>query len=34
VSPVFPRIYDGLDEVHKMTVARRILKGYAGRDVK
>jgi acyl-CoA dehydrogenase len=28
------RIYDGPDEVHKMTVARRILKGYAGRDVK
>ncbi|HPB70544.1 MAG TPA: acyl-CoA dehydrogenase family protein [Syntrophales bacterium] len=28
------RIYDGADEVHKATVARRILKGYAGRDVR
>ena len=28
------RIYDGPDEVHKMTVARRILRGYSGRDVK
>jgi alkylation response protein AidB-like acyl-CoA dehydrogenase len=28
------RIYDGPDEVHKMAVARRILKGYAGRKVK
>lgn len=28
------RIYDGPDEVHKMSVARRILRGYAGRDVK
>jgi acyl-CoA dehydrogenase len=28
------RIYDGPDEVHKMTVARRILRGYADRDVK
>jgi alkylation response protein AidB-like acyl-CoA dehydrogenase len=24
------RIYDGADEVHKMSVAKRILKGYAG----
>ncbi len=28
------RIYDGADEVHKATVARRILRGYAGRDVR
>lgn len=28
------RIYDGPDEVHKMSVARRILRGYSGRDVK
>jgi acyl-CoA dehydrogenase len=27
------RIYDGPDEVHKVTVARRILKGYEPRDV-
>ncbi|MDD5167663.1 MAG: acyl-CoA dehydrogenase family protein [Syntrophales bacterium] len=26
------RIYDGPDEVHKMSVARRILKGYSGRQ--
>jgi len=28
------RIYDGADEVHKMSVARRILRGYEGREVK
>ena len=28
------RIYDGADEVHKMSVARRILRKYEGRDVK
>ena len=28
------RIYDGPDEVHKMSLARRILRGYAGRDVR
>ena len=28
------RIYDGADEVHKMSVAKRILKGYAGRSVR
>jgi alkylation response protein AidB-like acyl-CoA dehydrogenase len=28
------RIYDGADEVHKMAVAKRILKGYAGRTVR
>ena len=28
------RIYDGPDEVHKMTVARRILNGYTIREVK
>jgi acyl-CoA dehydrogenase len=28
------RIYDGPDEVHKMSVARRILKEYAGRRVR
>ncbi len=28
------RIYDGADEVHKMSVARRILKKYEGRDVR
>jgi alkylation response protein AidB-like acyl-CoA dehydrogenase len=28
------RIYDGADEVHKATVARRILRGYAGREVR
>jgi acyl-CoA dehydrogenase len=27
------RIYDGPDEVHKVTVARRILNGYEPRDV-
>jgi acyl-CoA dehydrogenase len=27
------RIYDGPDEVHKVTVARRILKEYAAVDV-
>jgi acyl-CoA dehydrogenase len=27
------RIYDGPDEVHRMTVARQILKGYEPRDV-
>jgi acyl-CoA dehydrogenase len=27
------RIYDGPDEVHKVTVARRILRGYEPRDV-
>jgi acyl-CoA dehydrogenase len=27
------RIYDGPDEVHKVTVARRVLKGYERRDV-
>jgi acyl-CoA dehydrogenase len=27
------RIYDGPDEVHKVTVARRILKGHERRDV-
>jgi acyl-CoA dehydrogenase len=27
------RIYDGPDEVHKVTVARRILRGYQKRDV-
>lgn len=28
------RIYDGADEVHKMSVSKRILKGYEGRDVR
>ena len=28
------RIYDGADEVHKMSVAKRILKEYAGRTVR
>ena len=28
------RIYDGADEVHKMSVARRILRGFEGREVK
>jgi acyl-CoA dehydrogenase len=28
------RIYDGADEVHKISVAKRILKGYAGRVVR
>ncbi len=28
------RIYDGADEVHKMSVARRILRRYEGRDVR
>ena len=27
------RIYDGPDEVHKVTVARRILRGYTPGDV-
>ncbi len=28
------RIYDGVDEVHKVTVARRILRGYENRTVR
>ncbi len=28
------RIYDGADEVHKMSVARKILRRYEGRDVR
>jgi len=28
------RIYDGADEVHKMSVAKRILREYAGRSVR
>jgi alkylation response protein AidB-like acyl-CoA dehydrogenase len=28
------RIYDGADEVHKVTVARRILKGYENRKIR
>jgi alkylation response protein AidB-like acyl-CoA dehydrogenase len=28
------RIYDGADEVHKMSVAKRILKEFAGRTVR
>ena len=28
------RIYDGADEVHKMSVAKRILKEYAGRSAR
>ena len=28
----FARIYDGPDEVHRMVVARRILKSYADGD--
>ena len=28
------RIYDGADEVHKVSVARRILRGYEGREVR
>ena len=28
------RIYDGADEVHKMAVARRILRDYEGRTVR
>ena len=28
------RIYDGADEVHKISVARRILRGYEGREIK
>jgi acyl-CoA dehydrogenase len=27
------RIYDGPDEVHKVTVARQVLKGYSPREV-
>jgi alkylation response protein AidB-like acyl-CoA dehydrogenase len=27
------RIYDGADEVHKLSVARQILKKYAGKSV-
>jgi len=27
------RIYDGPDEVHRQTVARRVLKGYAAHEV-
>jgi acyl-CoA dehydrogenase len=27
------RIYDGPDEVHKVTIARQILKGYDAHDV-
>mgnify|MGYP003681960852 FL=1 len=27
------RIYDGADEVHKMSVSKRILKGYEDREV-
>lgn len=28
------RIYDGTDEVHKMSVAKRILQEYSGRTVR
>lgn len=28
------RIYDGADEVHKMSLAKRILKGYEGREIR
>jgi alkylation response protein AidB-like acyl-CoA dehydrogenase len=28
------RIYDGADEVHKMSVAKRILREYASKNVK
>ena len=28
------RIYDGADEVHKMSLAKRILNGYANREVR
>jgi alkylation response protein AidB-like acyl-CoA dehydrogenase len=28
------RIYDGVDEVHKISVARRILREYEGRSVR
>ncbi len=28
------RIYDGADEVHKMSVSKRILRGYEGRDIR
>jgi alkylation response protein AidB-like acyl-CoA dehydrogenase len=28
------RIYDGADEVHKITVARRILREYEGREIR
>ena len=28
------RIYDGVDEVHKLSVARRILREYEGKQVK
>ncbi|PKN27248.1 MAG: acyl-CoA dehydrogenase, partial [Deltaproteobacteria bacterium HGW-Deltaproteobacteria-21] len=28
------RIYDGTDEVHKMSVAKKILKDYEGRTVR
>jgi alkylation response protein AidB-like acyl-CoA dehydrogenase len=28
------RIYDGADEVHKVSAARQILKGYEGRKVR
>jgi alkylation response protein AidB-like acyl-CoA dehydrogenase len=28
------RIYDGADEVHKVSVARKILKQYEGRNIK
>jgi alkylation response protein AidB-like acyl-CoA dehydrogenase len=28
------RIYDGADEVHKVAVARQIMKGYEGKQVK
>jgi len=28
------RIYDGADEVHKMSVAKRILRDYEGRTIR
>ncbi|HRR60947.1 MAG TPA: acyl-CoA dehydrogenase family protein, partial [Spirochaetota bacterium] len=28
------RIYDGADEVHKTAVAKRILSGYEGREIR
>lgn len=28
------RIYDGTDEVHKVAVAKKMLKDYAGRNIR
>jgi acyl-CoA dehydrogenase len=31
--PRAPRLYDGPDEVHRQTVARRVLKGYVPTEI-